>query len=104
MTNPTNVGDNPNDKMPEGKPLHPDTIVSEDDAGSAAIEAEAADENDAQVIAEEFEGLDNDLVNVGKFSDPAAEDGGLASADEDEDQPGLPGEPALDRSNTLQKP
>lgn len=56
------VGKNPNDSMPEGKPLDPDTIVSEDDAGSAAIEKELAEER---------------------------EDDGLGPVDEDEDQPGV---------------
>ena len=38
------VGDNPNDKMPAGKPLDPDRIVSEEDAGSASIEEEMQEE------------------------------------------------------------
>jgi len=102
MSNPTNVGDNPNDKMPGGNPLHPDQVVPEGDGGDA-VEHPPQNEHD-ELIDEEFEGLDNDLVNVGKFNDPDTEDDGLAPPDEDEDQPGLPGEPAIEKSNTLQKP
>jgi hypothetical protein len=40
------VGKNPNDSLPKGKPLDPKRIVSEDDAGSAAIEKEVAEERD----------------------------------------------------------
>lgn len=42
------VGKNPNDSLPKGKPLDPDRIVSEDDAGSAEIEKEVAAEIDEQ--------------------------------------------------------
>lgn len=66
MSTPTNVGDNPNDKMPAGTPLHPDKIVPEDDAGSAAIREEVEDEDNTP-----------------------------HGPDDDEDQTGLPAEPAL---------
>ncbi|WAJ31142.1 hypothetical protein [Antarcticirhabdus aurantiaca] len=60
-----------------GAPLKHHEIVSEDDAGSASIEEELRQEaaTDKPAKADEatsqFEGLDNDLVNVGKFTDEA---------------------------------
>lgn len=60
-----------------GTPLKHDEIVSEDDAGSASIEdearREAATEKPApgEDAASQIEGFDNDLVNVGKFTDEA---------------------------------
>jgi len=104
MSNPTNVGDNPNDKMPAGKPLHPDQIVPEDDAGSAAIEDETAAESDDQVIAEEFEGLDNDLVNVGKFTDPEADAGSPDAKTDHADRSDVASGPASDSLDTIRKP
>ncbi|MBB4004472.1 hypothetical protein [Aurantimonas endophytica] len=44
------VTENPNDKMPKGKPRDPDRIVSEDDAGSAPIEQEQQDERDDDLL------------------------------------------------------
>jgi len=81
MSNPTNVGDNPNDKMPAGNPLPPDQVVPEGDGGDT-----------------------DDHPPQNEHDELIVENDGLAPPDEDEDQPGLPGEPAIEKSNTLQKP
>ena len=44
MAKTTTIGEDPNQAMPQGQPLAADRIVSEDDAGSAAM----ADEADAE--------------------------------------------------------
>ncbi|WP_185983032.1 hypothetical protein [Aureimonas mangrovi] len=62
------VGQNPNDKLPDGKPLEPDRVVSEDDAGSAEIEKEVQDE---------------------RAADGGSDEEALRRADGDEEQPGL---------------
>jgi hypothetical protein len=60
-------------------------------------------EHDEQLITEEFAGLDNDLVSVETFSQPAWDDDGLRPPDEDEDQPGLPAEVTPAPSDTTRK-
>jgi hypothetical protein len=61
-------------------------------ADEPSSETAAKNRRDEAVIAAEFEGLDNDLVDMTRLSHPAArEDDGLGPADEDEDEPGLPG-------------
>lgn len=75
MATPTKIGENPNDKMPAGKPLHPDRIVSEDDAGSAAMQREEQEERgEPDCPAPDADGEATDLVNAGKFTDPASKD------------------------------
>ncbi|MBB3998960.1 hypothetical protein [Aureimonas pseudogalii] len=44
MAKTTTIGEDPNQAMPQGQPLAADRIVSEDDAGSAAMADEAAAE------------------------------------------------------------
>ncbi|KQT50825.1 hypothetical protein ASG43_06060 [Aureimonas sp. Leaf454] len=60
--------------------------------GEAGAPGAAAEDRDEAVIAEEFGGLDNDLVDMTTLSRSPAdrEDDGLGPADEDEDEPGLP--------------
>ncbi|KAB0682075.1 hypothetical protein [Aureimonas leprariae] len=63
--------ENPNDKMPAGKPLEHDEIVSDDDDQS--VEDRAPGDGTTASEAPELTDDDNDLVNVGKFTDPAAD-------------------------------
>jgi len=60
-------------------------------------------EHDEQLITEEFAGLDNDLVSVETFSQPAWDDDGLRPSDKDEDQSSLPTEAATVQSDTTRK-
>ncbi|MBB3997273.1 hypothetical protein [Aureimonas pseudogalii] len=60
-------------------------------------------EHDEQLITEEFAGLDNDLVSVATFGQPAWDDDGLDPPDEDEDRPDLPAEAAAKPSDTARK-
>lgn len=62
------------------------------------------DKKDEQIIAEQFEGLDNDLVNVGKFTDPDADPGSPDARKDHPDVAGLSNDPALESSNTLKRP
>lgn len=79
MSNPSNVGENPNDKMPDGNPLKPGEVVSDDDASSAEMERE---------VDEELDEMDED-ADAGGVNAPGVDDG-LGPVNEDEDQPGLP--------------
>ncbi|MFD2236996.1 hypothetical protein [Aureimonas populi] len=64
--------ENPNDKLPAGKPLDPDVIVPDGDAGLEEDETAGEDERPAGAL----DAADNDLINVGKFNDPAILDDG----------------------------
>jgi hypothetical protein len=61
------------------------------DEAPGEAEAAARRRRDDEVVAAEFSGLDNDLIDMAALADqPAGEDDGLGPADEDEDEPGLP--------------
>ncbi|KAA0971834.1 hypothetical protein FPY71_01505 [Aureimonas fodinaquatilis] len=87
MSKTSNVGDNPNDKLPDGKPLKRDEVVSDDDASSAGMEREV--EEDLDEMDERGDAEDIDESSAGGLKYPH-EDDGLGPVDEDEDQPGLP--------------
>ena len=69
-----------------------------------------SDKQDEEVIAEEFEGLDNDLVNVGKFTDPEADPGSPDARHDHADRPDAPERsdvgsgPASDSLDTIRRP
>ena len=44
MSRTSNVGENPNDKMPDGNPLKPGEVVNDDDASSAELEREVEED------------------------------------------------------------
>lgn len=44
MSNPSDVGENPNNKMPDGNPFKPDEVVNDDDASSAELEREVEED------------------------------------------------------------
>ena len=68
----------------------------------AADEHTPQNEHDEQLVAEEFAGIDNDLVNVETFSQPAWDDE-RASPHKEEDRRGLPGEVATEPPATPRK-
>ena len=62
------------------------------------------DKSEEAIVAEQFQGLDNDLVNVGKFTDPDADAGSPdATADHTETSDVASG-PASDSLDTIRKP
>ncbi|ALN75237.1 hypothetical protein [Aureimonas sp. AU20] len=67
-------------------------------------DAKTTDDKEEQVIAEQFEGLDNDLVNVGKFTDPEADAGSPDAKRDHADEPEVSNDPAIETSNTLKRP
>lgn len=54
------------------------------------------DKREQEMIAEQFEGLDNDLVNVGKFTDPEADPGSPDAAEDEAEKAGGSKTPASD--------
>lgn len=66
------ITENPNDRMPSGKPLAHDEIVPED-GDDHSTDGEVAGDGSAPAGAQALEEADNDLVNVGKFTDPSAD-------------------------------
>ena len=89
MSRTDEATESPNDKLPDGKPLDPNRVVSADHAGSASIEEEVRNERDESVLKDEFEGLENDLVNVRKFVDQTADNAVPAPVDEGADKSSL---------------
>ncbi len=73
MSNIDKVGENPNDRMPEGNPLKPGEVVSDDDASSAGMEQEVEEDLD-------------DMDELGDAEDPA---GDPELIDDVEDEPDL---------------
>jgi hypothetical protein len=57
MSKTNTVGENPNDKMPDGNPLKPGEVVSDDDASSAGMEQEVEEDLD-------------DMDELGEAEDP----------------------------------
>jgi len=90
-------------KLPN-RGLSPDYDEPEAGDGSAVVDKPPQNEHDEQLIAEEFGGVDNDLVNVETFRQPAWGDDGSAPAAGAETDRGLTEEPASEKSNTLRKP
>ncbi len=71
---------------------------------------EDTDKREEAAIANEFEGLDNDLVNVGKFTHPEADPGSPDTQQDHAERPNAPkpsdvGQgPASDSLDTIRRP
>ncbi|WP_336741378.1 hypothetical protein [Aureimonas altamirensis] len=86
MSRTTNVGENPNDKMPDGNPLKPGEVVTDDDASSAEMEREV--EEDLDEMDEDGDAEDIDDVGAEGLRLPS-DDGRPGHPDEEDEQPGL---------------
>ncbi len=63
-----------------------------------------SDESEEKAIAEQFEGLDNDLVNVGKFTDPEADPGSPDAKTDQAERSDVSRGPASDSLDTIRRP
>jgi len=81
MAKTTTIGEDPNRAMPPGQPLAADRIVSEDDAGSAAIADEAEAERGGELPSGER--TSPEIAPAGDI--PSAADVSQADTTPDED-------------------